>query len=323
VEKIIQGPTKLSPSARVKAEDLNEGVLDKIGNTRLLSFEKIAAKECPGVEIWAKAEWDNAGGSVKARPALNMILEGERSGLLKPGMTILDSTSGNTGVAYALIGMVKGYHVKLVMPQNVCGERKQLMSAAYHAEIVYSSPLEGSDGAIVLCREIYHKEPELYFWPDQYNNDANWRAHYDTTAAEIWKQTSGRVTHFLAGLGTTGTAMGTSRGLKQRFNDAIKCYGVEPAESLHGIEGLKHMSSSIVPGIYHKEELDGIISVKTEEAYEMTGRIKEAYGLNVGSSSGAAVAGAVKLGKTLGEGVIVTILPDSCDCEFATGRFCA
>ncbi|MBF0169546.1 MAG: cysteine synthase family protein [Nitrospinae bacterium] len=318
----MQGP-RLAESARVRSEDLNESILQKIGSTPLLDFSKIARSECPNVEIYAKAEWFNAGGSVKARPALNMIEEGERAGKLKPGMTILDSTSGNTGVAYALIGMVKGYHVKLVMPQNVCGERKQLMSAAYHAEIVYSSPLEGSDGAILLCREIYRQNPDLYFWPDQYNNPANWQAHYKTTAEEIWRQTGGKVTHFLAGLGTSGTAMGTSRGLKERFDKGIKCYGIEPAETLHGIEGLKHMDSSIVPGIYNKEELDGIVSVATEEAYEMTARIQREYGLNVGTSSGAAIAGAVKLGKTLTGGVLVTVLPDSCDCEATTGGHCA
>ncbi len=321
MEKIIQGP-RLAESARVRSEDINESILGKIGNTPLLDFTKIARKECPGVEIYAKAEWFNAGGSVKARPALNMIEEGERSGKLKPGMTILDSTSGNTGVAYALIGMVKGYHVKLVMPQNVCGERKQLMSSAYHAEIVYSSPLEGSDGAIVLCRDIYKQDPHLYFWPDQYNNPANWQAHYNTTADEIWKQTDGRVTHFLAGLGTSGTAMGTTRGLKEKFNKNILCYGVEPLETLHGIEGLKHMDSSIVPGIYNKDDLDGIVSVDTETAYEMTARIQREYGLNVGSSSGAAIAGAVQLGKSLKEGVLVTVLPDSCDCEATTGGSC-
>jgi len=250
-----------------------------------------------------------------------MIEEGERTGKLKPGMTILDSTSGNTGVAYALISLVKGYKVKLVMPGNVCNERKQLMATGYKAEVIYSDPLQGSDGAILLCREIYNKDPEKYFWPDQYNNPANWQAHYYTTAPEIWEQTGGKVTHFLAGIGTSGTVMGISRGLKEK-NPAIKCYAVEPAESLHGIEGLKHMATSIVPGIYNESELDGKISVKTEEAYEMVVRLQEEEGLLVGSSSGAAMAAAVKLGRTLDKGVIVTILPDSCECDWTHGGDC-
>jgi len=311
---------KLAPAAYFRPDEIGLDVLDKIGNTPLVRIANIVKSECPQVEILAKAEWHNASGSVKARPALRMIQEGERLGKLRPGMTILDSTSGNTGVAYALIGLVKGYPVKLVMPGNVCNERKQLMASSYHAEVVYSDPMESSDGAIVLCQEIYAKEPEKYFWPDQYNNPENWRAHYFTTAPEIWEQTGHRVTHFLAGIGTSGTVMGTSRGLKA-FNPNIKCYAVEPAESLHGIEGLKHMASSIVPGIYHEAELDGKISVKTEEAYEMVHRLEDEEGLKVGTSAAAAVAGAIKLAKTLNEGVIVTVLPDTCECEIAAGDF--
>ncbi|MGK7344419.1 MAG: PLP-dependent cysteine synthase family protein [Candidatus Nitrospinota bacterium M3_3B_026] len=312
--------SKLTPTATINLEQISEDALKKIGNTPLLRLEKIEKECCPGVEIWGKAEWYNASGSVKARPALRMIEQGEKTGELKPGMTILDSTSGNTGVAYALIGLAKGYKVKLVMPANVCNERKQLMASGYKAEVVYSDAMAGSDGAIELCREIYEKDPDKYFWPDQYNNPENWRAHYHTTAREIWEQTKGRVTHFLAGIGTSGTVMGTSRGLKER-NPAIKCYAVEPTESLHGIEGLKHMATSIVPSIYNEKELDGKISVKTEEAYEMVTRIFEEEGLLVGSSSGAAVAAAVKLCKTLSEGVIVTVLPDSCECEATHGEF--
>lgn len=312
--------SKLADAAYFKADEINESILDKIGNTPLIPLNKIAKKFCPGVEIWAKAEWHNSGGSVKARPALRMVLEGERSGALKPGMVILDSTSGNTGVAYALIGLVKDYKVKLVMPGNVCNERKQLMASRYHAEVVYSDPIKSSDGAIILCKEIYENDPEMYYWPDQYNNPENWKAHYHTTAKEIWEQTNGRVTHFLAGIGTTGTIMGTSRGLADR-NPKIKCYAVEPAEVLHGIEGLKHMGSSIVPGIYNESELDGKISVKTEDSYEMVQRVYEEEGLQIGSSSGAAVRGAVQLGKTLNEGVIVTVLPDSCECDITYGVF--
>lgn len=313
--------SKLTSTACMKPEDLTTGVVGKIGDTPLLDFHKLALGRVPsGVSIWAKAEWYNAGGSVKARPALRMIEEGERQGKLKPGMTILDSTSGNTGVAYALIGLLKGYKVKLVMPANVCNERKHLMATAYKAEIVFSDPLQGSDGAILECRRIFSEDPGHYFWPDQYNNPANWEAHFYTTAEEIWAQTSGKVSHFLAGIGTSGTVMGVTRGLKAK-NPKIKCYAVEPAESLHGIEGLKHMATSIVPGIYKPEELDGKISVKTEEAYDMVNLIKDTEGLLVGTSAGAAVHAALALGKSLTEGVIVTVLPDSCECDVAHGIF--
>lgn len=313
--------SKLTSTACMTAEDLTSDLLGKIGNTPLLDLTRCAHGRVPsGVSIWAKAEWHNAGGSVKARPALRMIEEGEREGKLRPGMTILDSTSGNTGVAYALIGLLKGYKVKLVMPANVCNERKHLMATAYHAEIVFSDPLQGSDGAILECRRIFNEDPGQYFWPDQYNNPANWEAHFYTTAEEIWRQTNGKVSHFMAGIGTSGTVMGVTRGLKAK-NRQIKCYAVEPAESLHGIEGLKHMATSIVPGIYKPDELDGKISVKTEEAYEMVNTIKDTEGVLVGTSAGAAVHAAVTLGQSLTEGVIVTILPDSCECDVAHGIF--
>jgi len=313
--------SKLAATACFKAEDISAATLKKIGNTPLINLKNVAERFLPkGVELYAKAEWFNASGSVKARPALRMIEEGERQGRLKPGMSILDSTSGNTGVAYALIGLVKGYNVKLVMPANVCNERKHLMATQYKAEIVFSDPMLSSDGAILKCREIYKENPEAYFWPDQYNNPANWQAHYFTTAEEIWEQTSHKVTHFLAGIGTSGTVMGTSRGLKNK-NGNIKCYAVEPAESLHGIEGLKHMATSIVPGIYDEKELDGKISVKTDQAYDMVNIIQKEDGLMVGTSAGAAVAAAITLGKTLTEGVIVTVLPDSCECDVTHGVF--
>jgi len=312
--------SKLAPAAYFKPDEIDSGVLEGIGNTPLIELKNIAGSECPGVSIFAKAEWHNSGGSVKARPALRMIEQGEKTGKLKPGMTLLDSTSGNTGVAYALIGLVKGYKVKLVMPGNICNERKQLMASRYHAEVVYSDPLASSDGAILMVEQIYKEEPEAYFWPDQYNNEENWKAHYYTTANEIWEQTGHKVTHFLAGIGTTGTVMGTSRGLKAH-NKNIKCYAVEPEESLHGIEGLKHMATSIVPGIYVQSELDGKVSVKTEKAYEMVNRLMEQENVMVGSSSGAAIAAAVELGKKLNEGVIVTVLPDSCECDIAHGDF--
>lgn len=313
--------SKLTSTACMTAEDITTDLLGKIGNTPLLDFGKLAlGRVPPGVSVWAKAEWHNAGGSVKARPALRMIEEGERQGKLRPGMTILDSTSGNTGVAYALIGLLKGYKVKLVMPANVCNERKHLMATAYKAEIAFSDPLQGSDGAILECRRIFNEDPAQYFWPDQYNNPANWEAHFYTTAEEIWSQTDGKVTHFLAGIGTSGTLMGVTRGLKAK-NREIKCYAVEPEEPLHGIEGLKHMATSIVPGIYKPEELDGKISVKTEDAYKMVNAIKDAEGVLVGTSSGAAVHAALTLGGSLTEGLIVTVLPDSCECDVAHGIF--
>ena len=299
----------------------DQSVLKAIGNTPLIRIHNLG-KEFKDVDIYAKAEWKNAGGSVKSRPALKMIEDGEKSGKLTKGKVILDSTSGNTGISYALIGKVKGYKVKLVMPANVCKERKGLMADFYGAEIVTSSPFEGSDGAIILARKIYEENPEMYFMPDQYNNDSNWQAHKETTAQEIWTQTSHRVTHFLAGIGTGGTIMGTSRGLRE-LNADIKCYAVEPAESLHGLEGLKHMETSIVPGIYKEEELDGKLSVPTDEAYDMVEILEKQEGILVGHSSAAAMVGALKLASQIKDGgVIVTVFPDSCErCYVNFGKF--
>ena len=298
----------------------DQSVLKAIGNTPLIRIHNLG-KEFKNVDIYAKAEWKNSGGSVKARPALKMIEDGEKSGKLTKGKIILDSTSGNTGIAYALIGKVKGYKVKLVMPANVCKERKGLMADFYGAEIVTSSPFEGSDGAIILAKKIYEENPEIYFMPDQYSNDSNWQAHQETTAKEIWAQTSHRVTHFLAGIGTGGTIMGTSRGLRQ-LNSAIKCYAVEPAESLHGLEGLKHMETSIVPKIYKEEELDGKLSIPTDEAYDMVELLEKQEGILVGHSSAAAMVGALKLASQIKKGVIVTVFPDSCErCYVNFGKF--
>ena len=298
----------------------NQSVLSTIGNTPLLRINHLG-KEYKDVEIYAKAEWRNAGGSVKSRPALKMIEDGENSGKLTKGKIILDSTSGNTGISYALIGKVKGYKVKLVMPANVCKERKGLMADFYGAEIVQSSPFEGSDGAIILAKKIYEENPDIYYMPDQYNNDSNWRAHFETTTKEIWEQTEKRVTHFIAGIGTGGTIMGTSRGLRE-LNPDIKCYAVEPEEELHGLEGLKHMGSSIVPGIYKEEELDGKISVKTEYAYDMVVTLEKEEGVLVGQSSAAAMVGALKLAGRIKKGVIVTVFPDSCEtCYVNFGQF--
>tara|TARA_B100000686_G_scaffold307950_1_gene348532 strand:+ start:576 stop:1583 length:1008 start_codon:yes stop_codon:yes gene_type:complete len=298
----------------------DQSVLKAIGNTPLIRIHNLG-KEFKNVEIYAKAEWKNSGGSVKARPALKMIEDGEKSGKLTKNKIILDSTSGNTGIAYALIGKVKGYKVKLVMPANVCKERKGLMADFYGAEIVTSSPFEGSDGAILLAKKIYEENPDIYFMPDQYSNDSNWKAHQETTAKEIWTQTCNRVTHFLAGIGTGGTIMGTSRGLRQ-LNTAIKSYAVEPAESLHGLEGLKHMETSIVPKIYKEEELDGKLSIPTDEAYDMVELLEKEEGILVGHSSAAAMVGALKLASQIKKGVIVTVFPDSCErCYVNFGKF--
>jgi len=320
MSKTIKFPIPLEVQAPTCPVITDQSVLKAIGNTPLIRIHNIG-KEFKDVDIYAKAEWKNAGGSVKSRPALKMIEDGEKSGKLTKDKIILDSTSGNTGISYALIGKVKGYKVKLVMPANVCKERKGLMADFYGAEIVTSSPFEGSDGAILLAKKIYEENPEMYFMPDQYNNDSNWQAHQETTAQEIWTQTNHRVTHFLAGIGTGGTIMGTSRGLRQ-LNSKIKSYAVEPSESLHGLEGLKHMETSIVPGIYKEDELDGKISVPTDEAYDMVEILENQEGILVGHSSAAAMVGALKLASQIGQGVIVTVFPDSCErCYVNLGQF--
>lgn len=298
----------------------DQSILGKIGNTPLIKIRNLT-KDFPNVEIYAKAEWKNSGGSVKSRPALQMIEDAEASGELTKDKIILDSTSGNTGIAYALIGKLKGYKVKLVMAANVCKERKGLMADYYGAEIVTSSPFEGSDGAIRLAREIYEGDRDKYYMPDQYNNPSNWRAHFLHTSREIWEQTEQRVTHFCAGIGTGGTIMGNTRGLRE-LNPDIKCYAIEPAEELHGIEGLKHMASSIVPGIYKEDELDGKISVTTEDSYNMVEKLEKEEGILVGHSSAAAIVGALELASRIEKGVIVTVFPDSCDtCYINFGKF--
>ncbi len=291
-------------------------LLSHIGNTPLIKITKLKDKTLNGVQIYAKAEWFNPGGSVKDRPALRMLQIGEERGELTKDKIIMDSTSGNTGIAYALIGAVKGYRVRLVMPSNVSEERKRIVKA-YGAEIIFTSPLEGSDGAIKEARRLYKEDPRKYFMPDQYNNPANPEAHYETTGKEIIEQTKGSITHFVAGIGTGGTIMGTGRRLKE-FNSKIKVIAVEPATPLHGLEGLKHMETSIVPGIYKEEFLDGKIKVQTEDAYEMTLRLAKEEGLFVGYSSGAAMQGALEVARQFKEGVIVTVFPDSGDKYLST-----
>lgn len=291
-------------------------ILDLIGNTPLLEIQRIAEGLSPDVRVFAKLEGFNPGGSVKDRPALRMVQEGIRQGKLTPGKVILDSTSGNTGIALALIGRVLGYPVELVVPANVSIERKRIIGA-YGAKIHYSDPLEGSDGAIRLCREILQDNPQRYFKPDQYFNPMNPLAHYENTGPEIYRQTGGMVSHFVAGIGTGGTIMGTGRYLKE-MNRNIKIIAVEPDDALHGLEGLKHMATSIVPGIYREEELDEKIPVATDDAYAMVYRLSQEEGVLVGQSSGAAMFAALKVARRLQSGVIVTVFPDFGDKYLST-----
>jgi len=282
-------------------------ILSHIGNTPLVKLTRISS-HCPGVEILAKAEWFNPGGSVKDRPALNMVLEGERTGKLTPGKILLDATSGNTGIAYAMIGAVKGFPVCLAMPENVSPERKKILTA-YGAELVLTSQREGSDGAIRMARKLYAESPERYFYPDQYGNPANWQAHYLTTAVEIYEQAERAVTHFVTGLGTSGTFMGISRRLRE-LNPNIKLFSMQPDSPMHGLEGMKHMATSIVPPIYDPGLADGEIEISTEEAQEMVKQLACEEGLLVGISAGGNVAAALKVAKTLKSGRVVTILCD-------------
>lgn len=288
-----------------------------VGNTPLIRFRNLTA-DLEGVEVYGKAEWFNPGGSVKDRPALNMILEGERAGKLTRNKIILDATSGNTGIAYAWIGAARGYRVKLALPQNASEERKRILKS-YGAELVLTSPLEGSDGAIREARRLYAENPDLYFYPDQYNNPANWQAHYHTTALEIWEQTGGRITHFVVGLGTSGTFMGTGRRLRE-LNPEIKIISFQPDSPFHGLEGLKHMESAIVPGIYDPSLADEDHEVSTEEAHKYARGLGRQEGLLVGISAGAAVACALRVARTLKSGVVVTILPDGGD-KYLSERF--
>jgi S-sulfo-L-cysteine synthase (O-acetyl-L-serine-dependent) len=286
-------------------------LLSMIGNTPLIRMERIA-RDLPGIEIYGKAEFFNPGGSVKDRAALNMVLEGERTGKLTHEKILLDSTSGNTGIAYAMIGAYKGYKVKLCLPKNASMERKHVLQA-YGAEMVLTDPGEGSDGAIRAVREIYQADPDRYFYPDQYNNPANWQAHYNGTALEILAQTDGRITHFVACMGTSGTFMGCARRFHKEL-PYVKCISAQPSSGFHGLEGLKHMPTAIVPGIYDPTVADDNVWIETEDAYAMCRRIAREEALLVGISSGANLVAARKLGQQLVEagehGVIVTILCD-------------
>jgi len=290
--------------------------IDLVGNTPLVRINRITASLPKGVEIYAKLEGYNPGGSVKDRPALRMIEDAEEAGRLTKEKVLLDSSSGNTGIAYAWIGAVKGYKVDLVVPENVSEERKKTLNA-FGAHVIFSSPMEGSDGAIRLAWKLYVENAEKYCKLDQYNNPSNSLAHYDTTGPEIIEQTDGAVTHLVASIGTGGTVMGTGRRLKE-FNRNIEVVAVEPDTSFHGLEGLKHMESSIVPGIYHEESLDRKVPTPTEAAYDMVKRLAREEGLLVGQSSGAAMWGAMEVARKLTKGVIVAIFPDSGDRYLST-----
>ena len=283
-------------------------LLSTIGRTALLRLRRLAPDR-PGVEIYAKAEFQNPGGSVKDRAAQAILADAEERGLLHPGSTILDATSGNTGIAYAMIAAAHGYKLKLCVPENVTPERLRILRA-YGAEVILTSAMEGSDGAIREARRLHEQNPGKYFYADQYNNAANWRAHYETTGPEIIEQTGGRITHFVAGLGTSGTFTGTGRRLREYRAD-IRLISVQPDSPLHAIEGLKHMDTAIVPGIYDPVLADEDVRITTERAHALTRRLASEEGLLVGASSGAALAAALDIATREREAVIVTIFPDS------------
>jgi len=299
---------------------LGESTLSRIGNTPLLRLSRIG-DELPNAEILGKAEWLNPGGSVKDRAAVNIVAQARASGKLTSAKILLDSTSGNTGIAYAMVGAAQGFGVTLCMPENVSIERKRILGA-YGANIIYTDPVEGSDGAIRLARELAAKHPDLYFYADQYSNDANWLAHYHGTANEIWQQTEGRVTHFVSMLGTSGTFVGTARRLKE-LNPRVRCISLQPDSPLHGIEGAKHMATAIVPKIYDASLADAGVEIATEDAYSMAKRLTREEGLLVGVSAAAAVVGCLQLARQLKknqQAVFVTILPDSGD-KYLSERF--
>jgi cysteine synthase B len=295
-----------------------DSILRLVGRTPLIRIHHFDERY-PDLEVYAKAEWFNPGGSVKDRAALSMVEDGERRGALTRDRILIDSTSGNTGVAYALVGAAKGYRVKLVMPANVSDERKQLVTA-FGAEIVLSDDMEGSDGAIRLCRELIAEDPDRYFYPDQYNNPANPLAHYEGTGVEILEQTDGRITHFVAGLGTTGTFTGVARRLKEH-DPSIHAIAVQPESGFHGLEGLKHLPSSIVPGIWDPSLADEVWGAPTEPAYDLARALARTEGLLVGHSCGAAMWAVEKLAARIRRGVVVTIFPDSGDRYLSTGLY--
>jgi cysteine synthase B len=310
-----------SPSSAPLTDRKGSTVLDLIGRTPLVRLPRFE-RGTPGVELFAKAEWQNPGGSVKDRAAARMIADGEASGALQPGQTIVDATSGNTGIAYAMIGAAKGYPVKLFLPENASPERK-LILRAFGAELVLTSPLEGTDGAILEVRRTVAEHPGKYFYPDQYSNDSNWRAHFDGTGPEIIEQTGGTITHFVAGLGTSGTFVGTGRALR-RFNPAIRLVSFQPDSPFHGLEGLKHMATAMVPRIYDPSLADEDLSVSTEEAHTLVRRLAREEGLLVGISSGAALAATLQVARgivrTGARAVVCTVFPDGAE-KYLTESF--
>ena len=295
-------------------------MLAQIGNTPLLSLDALT-RDLPNVTLLGKAEWHNPGGSVKDRAAAGIVLEARRSGKLAPGKILLDSTSGNTGIAYAMLGAALGFPVTLCVPENVSPERKRILQA-YGANIIYTDPAEGSDGALKIARQFAERHPDLYFYADQYSNDANWRAHYETTANEIWQQTEGRITHFVSMLGTTGTFVGTTRRLRE-LNPRIRCISLQPDSPFHGIEGAKHLATAIVPRIYDASLADQNLEIVTEDAHAMARRLAREQGLLVGVSSAAAVVGSLQVIESLKinqRATVVTILCDSGE-KYLSERF--
>ncbi len=295
-----------------------ESIVDAVGNTPLLRLRSLE-KEAPGVEIHLKLEYANPGGSVKDRPALQMLKDAIADGRLTKDKTLIDATSGNTGVALSLYGAALGQRIALVMPSNVTKARKDIIEA-FGTELIFSDPMEGSDGAIRHVRDLVEEKPDAYFYPDQYSNPSNPRAHYLGTGSELVEQIGDRITHFVTGLGTTGTMMGTTRRLKEH-DRPIRCIAIEPAEALHGLEGLKHMESSIVPNIYDRSVPDEVITVGTEDGWDMADRIAAEEGLHIGHSAGANVFGALQVAKRIGEGCVVTIACDRGDRYFAPMRW--
>jgi S-sulfo-L-cysteine synthase (O-acetyl-L-serine-dependent) len=328
VAKMSHASVRMMPGISVEkktevhTQRLGLSLLDRIGNTPLLRFDQLTSR-LPGVTLVGKAEWNNPGGSVKDRAAANIVAEGRRSGRFAAGKILLDSTSGNTGIAYAMLGAAEGFPVTLCMPSNVSAERKRIL-AAYGANIIYTDPGEGSDGAIRMARQLAANHPDSYFYADQYSNDANWRAHYYDTANEIWQQTEGRVTHFVSMLGTSGTFVGATRRLKE-LNPVIRCISLQPDASFHGIEGAKHMPTAIVPKIYDATLADENIEISTEDAHAMARRVASECGLLLGVSAAAAIKGCLQIAERLTlrrdqQAVIATILADSGD-KYLSERF--
>jgi S-sulfo-L-cysteine synthase (O-acetyl-L-serine-dependent) len=298
----------IQPAERPPAVTAAGNLEQLIGNTPLIRLRRVTRSLSRGVQVFVKAEWFNPGGSVKDRPAWNMIRVAEEQGVLTPDKILIDATSGNTGIAYAMIGAARGYRVQLCLPANANAERKRMLRA-FGAELILTDPREQTDGAIRKVQEIVAAEPERYFYPDQYNNPANWQAHYHTTGVEIWEQTQGEITHFVAGLGTSGTMMGTGRRLKE-YHPGVRLIAVQPDGPFHGLEGLKHLETALVPGIYDPTLPDEIAEISTEQAHAMARRLAQEEGLFVGISAGAAVCCALQVAERLSHGTVVALAPD-------------